>query len=305
MTDSKLPILADGLFDGGLAADVAPKDLRAAVNVLSAAGRPGSDAELASMAARVRQLSAEINAAAKPPARATTPTPAAFGDTRRASDTSVSADTQGDNPMFATRITRKALTIVAITLLAAGTAAAAAGGALPMFEDDPQVVVHDEVDTKVIDDFDQSNDQSNDDSPPVTQPRTVATVRVDEQSPLLDGVSTTTTTTTTTAGKPAEDKPGATKPAAAPPDDATDDSVDDSVDNSDDDKSGDDKPSTEPADDGETDGGGSDGHGHGNGHGNGNGSHGDNGDNGSEHGNGNGNGHHGSGNGNGHHGSGK
>ena len=62
MTDSKLPILANGLFDGELAADVAPRDLRAAINVLSAAGRPGSDAELASMAARVRQFSAEINA---------------------------------------------------------------------------------------------------------------------------------------------------------------------------------------------------------------------------------------------------
>lgn len=190
MTDNQFPILADGLFDGGLAADVAPKDLRAAVNVLSAAGRPGSEAELATMAARVRQFSAEINAAAKAPHQAAIsqvhyPT-TAFVDARRPYDMHMSDDTIRSNPMFATRITRKAMTIVAITLLAAGTAAAAAGGALPMFEkDDTNVVVHEPVEAQVIDDFSHQSDnqQSSDDSKPVTQAATViAVLNADEAS---------------------------------------------------------------------------------------------------------------------------
>jgi hypothetical protein len=191
VTDNRLPILADGLFDGGLAADVAPKDLRAAVNVLSAAGRPGSEAELATMAARVRQFSAEINAAANTPARPADPPtnhpiagPAAAFDVAHPSyEAYMSADALRSNPLFATRITRKALTIVAITMLAAGTAAAAAGGALPMFQkDDANAIVHEDVDSNVIVDLGDhaDNEQSGDQSPPVTQPATDDTVVVDE-----------------------------------------------------------------------------------------------------------------------------
>ena len=56
--------------------------------------------------------------------------------------------------MFATRISRKALSIVAITLLATGTAVAAAGGALPMFVDDgtEEVVDNGDADAAVVED---------------------------------------------------------------------------------------------------------------------------------------------------------
>ena len=176
MTDNGLPILADGLFDGALAADVAPMDLRAAVNVLAVAGRPGSDAELASMAARVRQFSAEINAQPVTEAanrsgtqiatRALAHTTVSSINPRRSSDAVVFADTNRSYPMFATRITRKALSIVAITLLAAGTAAAAASGALPMFVEDSTEVV-DDANTSVTDapdvgDSDNSSESADD-----------------------------------------------------------------------------------------------------------------------------------------------
>lgn len=151
MIDDRYPPLADGLFDGGLAADVAPKNLRTAVSLLNAAGRPGSEAELASMAARVRQFSAEVNAAAKsskqratskPSSFATTePRSGAYGDTGLCSEASFSPATLRNSPIFATRVTRKALTVVAITLLAAGTAAAAAGGTLPMLKEAAAAVV--------------------------------------------------------------------------------------------------------------------------------------------------------------------
>ena len=157
MTDNRLRILADGLFDGGLAADVAPKDLRAAVNVLSAAGRPGSAAELASMAARVRQFSVEVNAAAPSSIVRTRVSATAF------TSPALSNDIHRSNPMFATRITRKAMSIFAITLLAAGTAAAAAGGALPMFEEDAtEVVVDNDDETIVVED---GTHKSDDDQP--------------------------------------------------------------------------------------------------------------------------------------------
>ena len=55
--------------------------------------------------------------------------------------------------MFATRITRKAMTIFAITLLAAGTAAAA-GGALPMFEEEPTEAVVESPNDVVVEDAD-------------------------------------------------------------------------------------------------------------------------------------------------------
>ena len=54
--------------------------------------------------------------------------------------------------MTSTRITRRALSIVAITLLAAGTAAAAAGGALPMFEGASDEVVVDSTEGTVVED---------------------------------------------------------------------------------------------------------------------------------------------------------
>ena len=64
MSGQYFQFLPDGLVDGSLATDVAPPDLRAAVNVLRAAGGPGSAAELSTMAAHVKQFSAEVDAAA-------------------------------------------------------------------------------------------------------------------------------------------------------------------------------------------------------------------------------------------------
>ena len=125
MTDRLFPFLADGLVDGGLAADVAPADLRAAVDLLRAAGQPGSRAELAKTSARVQQFCEEVKASA------TTSTGQIYEFSKTSAD-----DSLRSNPMFSTRITRKAMSIFAITLLAAGTAAAAAGGALPMFEEE-------------------------------------------------------------------------------------------------------------------------------------------------------------------------
>jgi len=157
VTDDQIPPLADGLFDGGLAADVAPKGLRSAVSLLNVAGRPGSDAELASMAARVRQFSAEIHAVSNASTRVTratpVPAPGLLGDAGFCSEASFSPATLRSNPIFATRVTRKALTIVAITMLAAGTAAAAAAaaGVLPVFYEDMPTAVVDNVPT--IDDF--------------------------------------------------------------------------------------------------------------------------------------------------------
>ncbi len=69
--------------------------------LLRAAAQPGSPEELQGMAAFVQQFTAEV-----------------------ASTTVTSRSTS----MFASRITRRATAIVAVTLLAAGTAAAAAGG---------------------------------------------------------------------------------------------------------------------------------------------------------------------------------
>ena len=116
------------------------------------------------------------------------------------------------------------LSTVAITLLAAGTAAAAAGGALPMFEQEtPKVVVHNEVDRKPREDLAESNEaqSNNDDSSPVTQPSTVVTVLIDAyvDTPLRDDVPATTDGTP--SGTPSEETPAAAKPPAAPTDDTT------------------------------------------------------------------------------------
>ena len=184
MTDNRLRILADGLFDGGLAADVAPPDLRAAVNVLSAAGRPGSDAELALMAARVRQFSVEVNAAAPLSIVHAPVCAAAF------TNPALSNDTPRSNPMFSTRVTRKALSIFAITLLAAGTAAAAAGGALPMFEEESNEVVVDngnDDDTNVVED---DTHKSDDDQPGANaddeSPKSIPEARVENHNGDVD-----------------------------------------------------------------------------------------------------------------------
>ena len=71
--------------------------------LLNAAAQPGTEEELAGMSAFVQAFTAEVTA----------PTL-----------------TSRSHSMFAGRITRRATAMVAITLLAAGTAAAAAGGAL-------------------------------------------------------------------------------------------------------------------------------------------------------------------------------
>ena len=150
MTDNDLPILADGLFDGGLAADVAPKDLRAAVDVLRIAQQAGSVTELAQMADKVQMFSAEVTAGA--------PAVSIRSTAQTATTTFLTHDTTRSTPMFATRITRKAFTIVAITLLAAGTAAAAAGGALPMFVDEEPAVIVDNGGSGKLDAAEDVND---------------------------------------------------------------------------------------------------------------------------------------------------
>jgi hypothetical protein len=150
MTNDHIPFMADGLVDGRLPADAAPPELRAAVNLVRAASQPASAEELATMATRVQQFTAEVNAAA------TANTPAFIDSPRR-------------NFMTSTRMTRRALSIVAITLLAAGTAAAAAGGALPMFEDDSNELVLEGGDTSVLDegsDTTVADDESSDSSVP-------------------------------------------------------------------------------------------------------------------------------------------
>ena len=85
----------------------------AAAALLRAAGRPAEGDELVGMAALVQQFSAQVTADIA--AEATAP----------------AALTPRSHSMLATRLTRRATAMVAITLLAAGTAAAAAGGVLP------------------------------------------------------------------------------------------------------------------------------------------------------------------------------
>ena len=60
--DNLFPFLADGIVDGGLAADAAPPDLRAAVDVLRAASQSGSVEELATMTSFVQRFTAEVGA---------------------------------------------------------------------------------------------------------------------------------------------------------------------------------------------------------------------------------------------------
>ncbi|CAN5657490.1 hypothetical protein BH10ACT2_BH10ACT2_03140 [soil metagenome] len=191
MIDDRYQNLAEGLFDGGLAADVAPKNLKIALSLLNAAGRPGSEAELASMAARVRQFSAEVNAAAKSSTQRATGRPssfatagqksAAYGDTGLCSEASFSPATLRSSPIFATRVTRKALTVVAITMLAAGTAAAASGGALPIFKDATASVV-DHANNVLVGEGSQRSD---------TGPKTLdRSTREDSPAPLVEPAAT-------------------------------------------------------------------------------------------------------------------
>lgn len=161
MTNRLVPFIADGIVDGGLAADVAPADLQTAVKVLRAARQPGSVAELANRAVYVRQFCVEVAATAT----------ASRTQTHAFSNQCRSDDSLGSVSMFSTRITRKALSIFAITLLAAGTAAAAAGGALPVFDGVAKEVVvesGDHTDVNVADGPDAAdNDQpTNEDASP-------------------------------------------------------------------------------------------------------------------------------------------
>ncbi len=105
MTEQLFPDdMANGLVDGTLPIDDVPAEARALADVLRAAHQPAMSEELSGMAAMVQQFTAEVT---------------------------VPATTRRSSSMFATRLTRRAATMVAITLLAAGTAAASAGGALP------------------------------------------------------------------------------------------------------------------------------------------------------------------------------
>lgn len=104
-------------------------------NVLRAAAQPATAEELQGMAAFVQMFTAEV-------ANTTTPTPIR-------------------STMRATRITRRATAMVAITLLAAGTAAAAAGGALdslpgPFHKDSAEVKPETTEDS--VDDTDATDD---------------------------------------------------------------------------------------------------------------------------------------------------
>ena len=107
MTEQLFPDdMANGLVDGTTPAEAVPADLQATAALLRAAHQPASSEELSGMAAMVQAFTAEV-AVAHP------------------------STISRSHPMFATRITRRAATMVAVTLLAAGTAAAAAGGVLP------------------------------------------------------------------------------------------------------------------------------------------------------------------------------
>lgn len=110
MTDPILPDdVANGLIDGTADVSSLPSELRGVAGLFAAAHQPATDAELSGMAAAMEQFSAAISGTAHPVA---------------------AVSTSGVISMFGTRVTKRAAFIVGCTLLVAGTAAAAAGGAV-------------------------------------------------------------------------------------------------------------------------------------------------------------------------------
>ena len=93
MTEQLFPDdVANGLVDGTLPIDEIPADVRATADVLRAAHQAATSEELSGMAATVQRFTAAVTAP---------------------------ATTHRSSPMFATRLTRRAATMVAVTLLAA------------------------------------------------------------------------------------------------------------------------------------------------------------------------------------------
>jgi hypothetical protein len=168
VTDSILPDdLANGLVDGTADISSLPTEFRGVAEVLAAAHQPATGAELAGMASVVQQFTAAVT---------TSPAAAKAG-----------ATTSGVISMFGTRVTKRAAVIVGVTLLFAGTAAAAALDVLPSTFSSPERDSTPELSLESS----SSEDAAKSDSTDQSTSSSAAEVEVESESEGLDDSTST------------------------------------------------------------------------------------------------------------------